>query len=429
MQELPRDVAASDGRSSASRFGRIGRGRWIGSAVAAISVILLVAAFLHVLTLPRTSPVIIISGIGGACPTATHFSQSITLSDLSMVSPDEGWAVGGVASLDQSSADGVILHYINDQWLRISGDFAGIEFTSISMISPTNGWLTGILSNKSPNENTVYIDDHLLYHYDGHTWQPVPFDQSAFDNNYGGSPGDLVVRMHSATDGWLMVRETTLLGNYSLLHYDGNVWRKVQSPFVSTQSTSYLFSDIRVGGPDEVWLAGEHVPGPNAVTAHYQAGKWSTITNATGIIDSLALTSARDGYAVDSYYNHILHFDEQHTSLVSLPDGLLHANEHLTAIFAAPDGTIWVVGDIDSLTTPASFLLHRLADGTWKRTAIPYHNERVGELIFTSSGDIWAVGAISYQQGCAPALVRELDQGTILHWNNGQWSQIVEPAS
>jgi hypothetical protein len=226
-----------------------------------------------------------------------------------------------------------------------------------------------------------------------------------------------------------MVRETTLLGNYTLLHYDGNAWRKVQTPFVSTQSASYLFTDIRVQGPDQVWLGGEYVPGPKAVIAHYQAGQWSTITNTTGIVDGLALTSATDGYAVDSSYNHILQFDERHATLVSLPGGLLHANEHPTSIFAAPDGTIWVVGDIDSLSMPAPFLLHRLADGTWKRTMIPYHNETVGELFFTSSSDIWAVGAIPYQQGCAPALVRELDQGSILHWNNGQWSQIVEPVS
>jgi hypothetical protein len=438
MQEIPRDTATIGDHSSASRSGRIGRAGWIGGAIAAIVVILLVVAFLQ-LRRPITpsSPATVIPEIGGSSPTPTHFTQAVTLSDISMVSPDEGWAVGGVLTFGGASSEGVILHYAHGQWQRVSGDFTDMLFTSISMTSPTDGWLSGIIHNNMPNGNTVFQNDRLLYHYDGHSWKAVPFDQSAFNNNYGGNAGDLIVRMYSATDGWLMVRDTTLLGNYTLLHYDGVTWREVQSPYVSTQSTFNTFYDIRVGGPDEIWLAGAFVDdsggsgdhSPKAVITHYQSGTWSNVATTAGFADSLALTSATEGYAVDSSDNLLLRFDGQHGTPVSLPAGLLHTHEQLTSVFAAPDGTIWVVGDTDSLTTSGPFLLHRLADGTWKRTAIPYPNERIGDLTFTSPSDYWAVGAIPHQQGHAPALVEELDQGTILHWNGSQWSQTVEPAS
>ncbi len=436
MQEVPHDSVAPTDRSSASRPARSSRAGWLGGAVAAIIVILLFVAFVHLIGSPGSSPVMVTRGFGGPCPTATHYSQAVALSDLSMISPDEGWAVGGVMTFGGTSSEGVILHDMHGRWQQVSGNFKDMLFTSISMTSPTDGWLAGIIHNNMPNANSVFADDRLLYHYDGHAWKAVSFDQSAFNNNYGGSPGDLIVRMYSATDGWLMLRNTTLLGNYTLLHYDGSAWSQVQSPYVSTQSIFNTFYDMRVGGPDEIWLAGTYVndsgsgdPGSKAIIAHYQAGAWSKIATTAGFANSLALTSATDGYVVDSDDNLILHFAGQHASPVSLPGGLLHAHETLRAIFAAPDGTIWVVGEIDSLTTPAPFLVRRLSDGSWKRMAISYPHVWIGELIFTSASDLWAVGGIPYQQGCAPAAVTELDQGTLLHWNGSQWSQTTEPVS
>lgn len=433
--------------------GHANRWPWLAGGLAVLIVVALIVA--HITTPRRTMPSITLAiatsgttpivpasvsngGRPGCSPEAQHptISQAIALSDLSMVSAMEGWAVGSVTHFGGNVAAGVILHYTNGQWQQISGNYPNMSFDSITMTSPTDGWIGGVDTSSASLGDSEAHATRLLYHYDGHNWNAVPFPPDAIANTDGGTAGATIVRMFSANDGWLMVRDATMVGRYTLLHYNGAQWQPVQTPFSSSQNIFYDFNDITATGIDDVWLAGAHTDdsgngGQSAIIAHYHAGQWSTVANAPdGSVDSIAMITATSGWGIDN--NRLLSVSGQQATIVALPNGLLAANEHIASAYPAPDGTLWLAGasGTDSLDPSQvnAFLLHRHDDGTWERIAFPYH-EQPGALNIIAADDVWAIGAIAHFQGCAPAAVTFIDQGTILHWHGGQWSQVVEPAS
>jgi hypothetical protein len=304
------------------------------------------------------------------------------------------------------------------------------------MTSPTDGWIGGVDTSSASLGDSEAQAVRLLYHYDGHSWQATPLQSGLFADTDGGTAGETIVRMFSATDGWLMVRDASIIGTYSVLHYDGASWQRVPTPFASSQDIFSTFYDIAVTGADDVWLAGAHTDdsghgGQNVILAHYHGGQWSTVANPpTGVVDTIAMTAPTSGWAVG--YNRLLRLDGQHATFVALPAGLLRASETIVAVNTAPDGTLWLTGasGMDSMDPAqmSAFLLHRQSDGTWERITMPYH-EYLGQLDILAPDDIWVIGAIVHYQGCAPASVTSINQGVILHWHAGQWSQVVEPAS
>lgn len=144
-------------------------------------------------------------GRPGTCPPEdVHppISHSIALADLAMVSPTEGWAGGGVSQFGTFSEQGVLQHLVNGQWITDSDLSQAASIDSIAMTSPTDGWLT--FRGVSPSGiNSTTPTPFGLAHYDGQHWRAVPLPDSAiFDNPQ--SVFRLIVRMASATNGWIM---------------------------------------------------------------------------------------------------------------------------------------------------------------------------------------------------------------------------------
>jgi hypothetical protein len=373
--------------------------------------------------------------VSGTCSpqTQSSISQAITLSDLAMVSPAEGWAAGAVTHFGGQATAGVILHYSHSMWQQIAGNFPNMEFDSISMISPADGWIGGVDTSDASLGDSESHPIRLLYHYDGQSWRPASLASTLFGDTNGGSAGETIVRMYSATDGWLMVRDATTVGVETILHFNGVTWRQVQTPFTSTSNIFSIFYDMAVTGPNDVWLAGAHTDdsgdggGQQAILAHYQNGRWSTVANPPmGSADTLAMVTATQGWATD--YNQLLSINDRQATGDPLPIGLVGATDRLISANAAPDGSLWVVGDSFPSGKIGAFLLHRDSNGVWNRITVPY-DESMYTLDILAPNDIWAVGSIPHLRGCAPALVTEIAQGTILHWNGSQWSQVIEPTS
>lgn len=374
-------------------------------------------------------------GISGCSAEAQnqHYTQSVTIMDLAMVSDTDGWAVGGVTQFGGVSIAGVILHDVNGNWQQVAGNYPDLLFTSISMITSTDGWIAGIYKGNTPTnqDNTTFQNDQVLYHYDGHNWRQVQLPQNAF-NPVQSSSGTPIVRMYSATDGWLVLTSTQQ-GNFIVLHYDGSNWQQVQSPFQSSELIFYQFNKIATNGPDDLWVAGNHTDdsgnsgGQNMVIAHYSAGQWSTFPHLpSGSMNSFALSSPTSGWIISNYT--LQRLTNQQVSVVSLPSALIKDGENLFAVTLSPDGTLWVTGGAFG-PSKTSFLLHQLAGGSWKRMDIPYPGQYIGNIVFATSTDMWMISAIVHMKGCAPAAVTGLDQGTIIHWNDSQWSQTIEPIS
>ncbi len=124
------------------------------------------------------------------------------LSDLTMVSPDEGWAVGSVSSASVVSSSGggaiiptpslqslestraLILHFHNCTWTPVATDYPGARLLSISMDSASDGWAVGNASGKP-----------LALHYTNGAWTSVTLpEQSALQGSFEGSAYALLRR-------------------------------------------------------------------------------------------------------------------------------------------------------------------------------------------------------------------------------------------
>ena len=139
---------------------------------------------------------------------------------IQMISPDQGWAVGGL--------EGLILRYDGHTWQQVASPTQVILW-ALDLVSASDGWAVGT--------------DGTIVHYNGTAWQTVV---SPTSNTLWA------IAMVSADDGWAV-------GNGGgILHYDGSDWSAVQSP------TTNDFNAVTMVSPSEGWAVGD-----NGTILHY----------------------------------------------------------------------------------------------------------------------------------------------------------------
>ena len=353
----------------------------------------------------------------------THF----VLNSISMVSQDEGWAVG-VTRLHAPTAsntspeygDPVILHYSQGHWKpvpfppdvksHISCSATGsacpaISLRSISMVSATDGWAVG---NTLLPPNADGITSGVVLHYTGGKW--------VFDSFLGSKLSSVFMR--TASDGW-MVGEggSGWSGNKSntpVFHYNGSAWTPVNDPAFA----SFLPQAIVALSATSVWLAGTDFSSSGfdgdapELILHYDGSRWSRQSSdlANSRINSLTVVSPGEGWAVGSLSGgtgpHPAHSEkalveqyshgmwQQDTSFAGPPNSYGYSLYGI-AMVSASEG--WAVGS-DGL------IVHGLG-GTWTQVPSPT-GQALESIAMVSPTEGWAVG----------------DQGTILHYSNGAWS-------
>jgi hypothetical protein len=382
----------------------------------------------------------------GTCPpedVQPPITRAIELTDLAMVSPTEGWAVGGVAQFGLAPMQGTLLHLVNGQWLNDTDLGSAPGIGSIAMTSPTDGWLTYSAPAASQNDSTTSPAEAGLAHYDGQHWHAVPLPDSLVFDTIQPFPR-LIVRMASATNGWIFPFQVQPNGPAVFLHYNGTAWQPVTAPFPSslTPPKFYQFYDLAITGPDELWVIGDYTDdaggGQTMVIVHYLNGQWSQVPNlGTGTLDTIAMTTPTDGWIAGhggaGYHQVLLHYDGTTWQSVATPAPLNDANANVAALTAGPDGTIWGLL-FDNITFTDAQIVH-LVNGQWQTQMIPNpttdHNQQftAGKVIPLANGDLWVVGDILHQRGCPPVETSELGQGVILQQHAGQWNSTIEPTS
>ena len=375
---------------------------------------------------------------GGACPAgaqSTALTQSVELSDLAMVSPTEGWAVGGLDHFGTGTSQSVLLHLVNGQWVTVHDLDATAGITSLAMTSATDGWATISALNS---------DQFRLAHYDGQHWTTSPMPTGFIPPPDGGTyfgPTSFQIRMAAPDDGWVMPFQVQHGGNATLLHYDGTAWRLVQTPFVSDNFKFYQFFDMSVAGPDDLWIVGNYTDdsgssasGQTMFIAHDDHGQWSQVAHlGTGSLQTIAMRSSADGWIFGqngSGQEWLAYHYDGTAWKPATPPASSGGESFLNGLTSGPDGSYWAI----SAATSGSHLLH-LVNGHWQATAIPFPPGSGNLPLFPhtvvplADGDVWVVGDLSHQRGCAPAKVTDISQGAILHLHNGHWSAVVEPVS
>lgn len=245
---------------------------------------------------------------------ATGDLSQVDLTSISMVTPDEGWAVGTALPYQETYYGGyrnqgqsgkpVILHYQQGRWMpdQLSADLlshfgcspsgtpCGMVLNSISMVSAQEGWATGAAI---PPPNVIDAPTFgVLLHYTSGTWTLVNMQASYL--------GGIVMR--SANDGWMI--------GSGIYHYDGHTWAPVNDPTLASVSPQA----ISAAPNGDIWISGiDYSVSPSdgfdgnapAVLLHYDSTRWSKIDLhlANAGLSSLAFVSPDAGWAVGTLPN------------------------------------------------------------------------------------------------------------------------------
>ncbi len=231
---------------------------------------------------------------------------STHLNGLVMLSASDGWAVGDNGDQQQS----VLLHYSGGAWTSVP--LAGHSLNQIVMTSPTDGWIV---------ESSQF--DGPVWHYNGTTWTALSI------------PGMYSIRLLSAvsaSDGWAVGFQTpsgaaskafsSYGGNTVFAHYNGKTWTTAQ-----TYTQEMHVTGLSMDAPDDGWAVGSVANGTGAVVGskplylHYTGGHWTQVNGPdVGGDDGLTvfMDSSNDGWAVEDD-GAILHYQQGDWTFVVKP--------------------------------------------------------------------------------------------------------------
>jgi photosystem II stability/assembly factor-like uncharacterized protein len=224
----------------------------------------------------------------GGHPSHTYTWENVTASypslpnvtayyAIQMLSPDNGWAVGGVYP-----NIGVIIHWDGTRWSLFQQTGAHTLY-GISMRSATDGWAVG--------------QDGVIYHYNGATWSLVESPTTAVLTDVGFLPNG---------EGWIVGYDGTFL------KYTGSSW----TLFTDLRTDRFDFRSVdfssghgwTVGANFDMEIGGQIL--------EYDERLWLAVTPPTdNKLNDVSVVSDNDAWAVganDEYEGTIIHWDGKH---------------------------------------------------------------------------------------------------------------------
>jgi hypothetical protein len=250
------------------------------------------------------------------------------LSSISMLSVDEGWAVGYGYPPSRGNAvpSSFILHYTGGRWARDGGLLRNVALDQVQMLSPTDGWASGGGGFTGGAEGAT---TSVMLHYDGRSWTPVqtppvssikslemlsPTDgwAAAEDTilHYDGQqwtifqvvPQVFNLSMDSASDGWAVGLALYGITGSLFWHYNGRQWVQVLFPN-SSPSVTDVAQTLSMDSPTDGWAVGLEdttAPLPISLYLHYSRGHWTKVPGPNlGILMSVSMVSANEGWALN----------------------------------------------------------------------------------------------------------------------------------
>ena len=296
--------------------------------------------------------------------------------------------------------------------------FAGTTglFGDVSMVAPNEGWALAQVT-KTPSGRQP-LHDVTLYHYLNGTWTPVTV-QTSQDFAEGGVSGfNGTISMDSATDGWAVAHN---FNRFSvLLHYSGGTWSQVQgAPNIWT---------IQALAPNSVWaISGLNDNGSLPSLVHYDGTNWTPQTvlglpdGKAALVVDLHILSARDGWALVNLADH---------QGGSAPNNGPSSSATATATPAPGQPTAAAPSPTAPPSPPSggsysfteTYGLAQYAGGIWtlKTTFSGGEFANFGPFAMVSDTEGWALGQkIVAQNGVTEAV--PLHQ-LLYHYKNGRWS-------
>lgn len=342
-------------------------------------------------------------------PRDTHLPAPANayLSDISFSSPHDGWAVGSIripdlAGQSFATAQGVLLHYHDGVWSAASEKFPGLSIESVSMVSADDGWAVGYVNDVLADQysGTVllrFTGDGVGSASGGH-WNVVsaPALANAYlrtirmlSPDFGYSTGVLDVVVG---DGGKSIDQYTLAAVYQ-----GGVWKTVRTPFPAFTSQLVMIS------ASEGWAIMNQ--SLDSKVFHYLNGVWTPVATLPGLNESLSMGPSGDIWALNVKCFNCAAPQPRAYSLSGStwkPAGALYPPQSsqggfdAQSIFSGGPGGVWVAYVTQDATKPASqgaytTALWEYVNGGWRLMTLPPLAGRLITLAGDNQGGLWVV--------------------------------------
>ena len=190
----------------------------------------------------------------GAWSVAMTGADYTSFTSIAMVSPTEGWAAGPL------QPGGYLWHYAQGAWKQIAlNDPNQADLEYLSMLSPDDGWgIGGYLTAKQQKDEATPHMAGALWHYTGGQWQVVQQYQDAPDTHFVQ-----LFALQAAAPGDVWVSESDGGSGPHFLHEINGAWQKVAAPIRQSITSIALVS------ANEGWAVGTA-----GQMLHYLNGAW-----------------------------------------------------------------------------------------------------------------------------------------------------------
>jgi len=272
------------------------------------------------------------------------------LRSISLLSDDEGWAVG---------LDGAIVQLQRGRWKKTYTipPSAGEPYNallSVSAISSEDSWAVG--------QATSFRG--ITLRYKNGIWKAGKSDDLPVMN---------AVQMLSASEGWAVGWDSS----GTIVHYKNSEWKIEATP------SRYNLNALHMVSPNEGWVVGDRG------IFHYHNGMWNEEFAAVKTaLYSVKMLSSTEGWAVGEKGN-ILHYISGSWQSVPSP-----VSTNLFSVYMLSPSEGWAVGEHGSI-------LHYMGEA-WKLVESPT-SKQLSSVQMTSSTTGWAVGRagtiLHYQNG------------------------------
>lgn len=269
---------------------------------------------------------------------------------MAAVSANDIWAVGSYSK----SANGVLQdqtfteHWNGSSWRVVSspntGGTSDDYLTGVTAISASDVWAVGYSYNKG-----IFLT--LTEHWNGSNWRIV--SSPSIGTLFSQLEGVVAI---SASDVWAVgyygkdINKATI--DQTLIeHWDGTTWNIVSSPNIGTND-NILYS-VAFDSANDVWAVGTYANNTGSfqtLTEHWNGSNWSVVPSPhSGVLFSIAIVSANDIWAVgdyginpNDYHTLTEHWNGTTWSVVSSPN--VRLSDFLEGVTAVSVNNIWAVG-------------------------------------------------------------------------------------
>ncbi|HEX8218574.1 MAG TPA: S-layer homology domain-containing protein [Chloroflexia bacterium] len=212
------------------------------------------------------------------------------LGAVEVAAANDVWAAGFDGTYE-TGLEALVLHWDGNQWSKVplpklGDDVTESQLRAMTLIAPDDIWAVGSVAKDPPYYGGV---GHLILHWDGTAWNTVPTTGLEPESSSWRDMMSLVAIDGTASnDVWVVGYHNDFVYNPGVTrdhvpglftaHWNGSVWTPVPGPPVDATSSGLL--DVLALAPDDVWAVGmtrQLCCYRKTLVVHWDGVSWSVV--------------------------------------------------------------------------------------------------------------------------------------------------------